>query len=505
MKKIPQNSTSVSPEDPSALLTPDPGAEWLSAALCEEESFDLTLGREPQSIPDWYQVGRWMAKLPALQGYRFDEDRIEWHRWVHGDHWVPVDGPLPVSMGPTLRDHRLALDAALSCLSVHRVDRNGATFPLLRLTEKNLSFELRNALADGLRRGLNRPFPNYQVDLAAQQRRRVELAFRSGVIDLRTGSVVPHNPLLHDTTAVMNGDYRPDDEEGLNQLLWERMSLVMRPDSYARFRAILGIAASGKAQSWSPLWPFLGPPGSGKGGAAKLLVQAFGGRGRVLTNRFLEVQHSDIDTERYWLMHDQPLLLAFDEVGDESRVVSSKLFNLSGNNILPGARLPYMKVTLQDTIPSAIVMPMVVPPRITRGTGLELRLFPLRFEFIVAQDDRDREACFPQDLLDAVVTIAIAGALRVHQPRYEYPSVDEPTTARFLAIVDPLADWLDHLDGSWAGHLLQEVYEQCVADTGESNVTMNLLSRRANGSARWRTERCKQGEYRDKVVLCLQD
>ena len=501
MKKIPQNSTSVSPEDLSALLTPDPGAEWLSAALCEEESFDLTLGLEPQSIPDWYQAGQWMAKLPTMQGYRHDTNRNEWHRWLDGDHWEPVDGLLPVGMVLALRDHRLALDAALSCLSVNRVQSDGATLPLLQLTEKNLTTQLRNALADGLRRGLNRPFPNYRTDLKARERRRAELAFHSGVIDLRTGSVVPHNPLLHDTTAVMLGDYRPDDVEGLDQLLWERMSLVMSLDSYRRFKDMMGIAASGKAQSWRPLWPFLGPPGTGKGGAAKLLVQAFGGRGRVFTNRFLEVPHSDIDSERYWLMHDQPLLIVFDELGEESRIVLSKLLNLTGNNVLPGARLPYMKILLQDTIPSAFIAPMVVPPRLARGTGLERRVFPLSFEGEVTQDNRDEDECFPQDLLDAVVTIAVAGALRVRQRGYKYPSVDDATQAEFLAGADPLADWVHQLDESWAGYLVQEVYDYFLAETGEQNVSRHSFSRRVNDSARWRTERCKQGAYRDQMIL----
>ena len=236
MKKIPQKSASVSPEDLSALLTPDPGAEWLSAALCDqEESLDLTLGLEPQSMPDWYQAGQWMAKLPTMQGYRHDTNRNEWHRWLDGDHWepVPVDGHLPVGMVLALRDNRFALDDALSRLSVNRVQSDGATLPLLQLTEKNLTTQLRNALADGLSRGFSRSFPNYQRDQQARERRRAELAFRSGVIDLRTGSVVPHNPLLHDTTAVMNGDYRPDDVERLNQLLWERM--LSRVNHICRF------------------------------------------------------------------------------------------------------------------------------------------------------------------------------------------------------------------------------------------------------------------------------
>ena len=168
-----------------------------------------------------------------------------------------------------LRDHRLALDAALSCLSVNRVQSDGATLPLLQLTEKTLTTQLRNALADGLRRGFSRSFPNYRRDLKARERRRAELAFRSGVIDLRTGQVVPHDPLVHDTTAVMDGDYHPEEAGALDDLLRERMSLVMRPDSYDRFKALLGIAASGKAQSWRPLWPFLGPPGTGKGGACQ--------------------------------------------------------------------------------------------------------------------------------------------------------------------------------------------------------------------------------------------
>ena len=73
-------------------------------------------------------------------------------------------------------------------------------------------------------------------------------------------------------------------------------------------------------------------------------------------------------------MHDQPLLIVFDELGEESRIVLSKLLNLTGNNVLPGARLPYMKILLQDTIPSAFIAPMVVPPRLARGTGLERRV-----------------------------------------------------------------------------------------------------------------------------------
>ena len=114
-------------------------------------------------------------------------------------------------------------------------------------------------------------------------------------------------------------------------------------------------------------------------------------------------------------MHDQPLLLVFEELSQGNNVVMSKLFSLTGNALLAGARLPYMRRNLQDSIPSVIIITTVDPPQLSRGTGLERRLFNLEFDWVIPEESKDRDNFYPTDLLDALVTVGITEALRMYR------------------------------------------------------------------------------------------
>lgn len=450
-------------------------------------------GWEPASIPDWPTVGRWIASVLELnRTWRYDARRTEWHRWENSSHWVFASATsrgLPTELDDLIEKQRDRLQRDLNVLSVPKADGKAQ----LALTDDTLSKRLTHGIGAGLRAALRRDFPNYPNDAAAQDYRRTHLAVPSGVIDLRTGEKVPHDPLVHDTTAVTTGDYRPEELERLTRLLRARMAVVLDDDEeFLGLVGMLGVMGSGKSQDYRALLVFHGGSGTGKGGTLKLVMRSLGERGITLSPSFL-ADHGggEISIIRYELMRRQPLAIGIDELGADSRVNMPSLLGLSGSAILPAARLPYMRDLYQDTISSLVILSMVDPPRMPRGSGLERRLYVIPCHLVIPSDDKDDAAAYPQDLMDAVITVMADAAVQTFCGDWTKPEPSPKAMDAFLAGADELADWLDQLDGDeWHLQPFRNLVQAAQEEFGKADVDEGKLGRKIRKSDRW--VKCKR-------------
>ena len=200
-------------------------------------------------------------------------------------------------------------------------------------------------------------------------------------------------------------------------------------------------------------------------------------------------------------MHDQPLLLVSEELSQGNNVMMSKLLSITGNNLLPGARLPYMRKNLQDSIPSVIVITTVDPPQLSRGTGLERRLFNLEFDWVIPEESKDRDNFYPTDLLDALVTVGITEALRMYREDDWTMEPDPAAQERFLNASDEAVAWLDDRDDIWVGTQFQEVLDAYRKYSGNPSFSPNRLGRAITACRRWDSEKQTAGDRKGQHLL----
>ena len=200
-------------------------------------------------------------------------------------------------------------------------------------------------------------------------------------------------------------------------------------------------------------------------------------------------------------MHDQPLLLVFEELSQGNNVMMSKLLSITGHTLLAGARLPYMRKNLQDSIPSVMVITTVDPPQLSRGTGLERRLFNLEFDQVIPEESKDRNDFYPQDLLDALVTVGITEALRMYQEGDWTLEPDEAAQERFLNAADEAVAWLDDRDDGWEDTPFQEVLDAYRKYIGNPSFSPNRLGRAITACRRWDSEKQTAGDRKGQRLL----
>lgn len=469
--------------------TADKALEFAKRKAAAEEKSKLT---------DWFQVGVWVGQNLKTQ-HRYDSLRREWWVW-RGTHWQQEEETLPDSIDNYLRLNRERLDARLAGVSATFEGKDGEPVRVLRLTEKNLNTHKNLGILSGLRQACDRPFPDYLTDQTARDVRSRTLAVPSGVVNLDTGRIEPHDPLKHDTRAVTVGDYRPGQAERLAGVLRGRFRLVFDDDVYQIFLIYLGMTVSGQGQSYRSIVLCLGADGRGKGGTADLIATAWGGRAATLPMSMLERSTQEIDSTRYAIMRDQPLFLILDENGN---VNTSTLNHISGKNHLAAARLPYMPKAYSDTIPSVIWWATTETPALKRKTGIDRRLGFLPFDHKIPDRDKDASQSFAQELLDAMVTVGIQQAVRWRKREIHDQDCQPPES--LLEDMDPVQAALDDLDPEeWNGKLVSVARDYIIATTGDRTITSTSFGNAVRLNGLWtKRKETKAGELRGKWTMVL--
>ena len=482
---------------------PNREKRWLSFDKADDKTYGAIIGTavkmgwKTDLLSDWYEVGNWLGSaLKTL--HRYDPEREEWWRWKSGC-WLQEGDHLPRSIEDYLRKNRAQLDARLAEKSATFEGKDGEPVRKLLLTEKNLNIHKGLGILSGIRNACARAFPNYESDQPAKDIRARSLAVPSGVVDLITGRMVRHDPLVHDTRAITTGDYRPADAAHLGRVLRDRFRLVLDDAEYETFLAYLGMTVSGEGQSFRSIVLCLGGEGTGKGGLGDLIGAAWGRRAATLPMNMLERSTQEIDSTRYAIMRDQPLFLLLDESGN---INTSTLNHIAGKNRLAAARLPYMKFAYADTIPSVIWWTTVETPALKRKTGVDRRMGFLPFVRKIADADKDARQFFDKDLLDAMVTVGILQAIRWLRREICDPGIDPPSDV--LADMDGVQDALCNLDpGKWEGMSVDSARSYITALTGDKSINVTSFGNAVNLNSVWFKKRATTGEFRNQQVLCL--
>ena len=415
------------------------------------------------SVSVWTTLGE-VCGAHLYKQFRYDKDNFAWYEWRDGNHWVAIRNTVIIT--DVLHNDRLRIAADLG-------DQGRDELRDLLADDKVWRRETGGSKGEwwaGLRRSLTRPKPSPPL---------YQMATPSGVVDVRNGEIQPHDPLVHDTVAVTNGSYRPQEIERLKGALWNRLQHNVDVDDFEQLTEILGIAVARRSVDfWSILW-LVGASGSGKSATASLIQAAFGGMAMgASAHLLLRNPQSEIDAEMAQLLQVDPFVLCVSEV---ERVGMSRLLSLTGGDAF-GARRPHG--TMQyGSLSGMIVATSVEAPAMDIDSGIPRRIaiiaFPAKLEESV-----NPNRFFSQDELDALITLSTHAAVHVGQKGWVPPQGNVEAKKRFLAEADPVTAWLQELPDSWHGKPFQHVLASYNREMPEPT-TGTMLGKRISTSARW--------------------
>ena len=382
----------------------------------------LGSGEAPKS--DWTVLGEICAERLRRQ-FRFDSvDRV-WYSWRDGNRWSELTDTAAIT--DVLHYERLRISAEIGEEGRHELSNLLARAPDWRRETNNVRGEWWAAIRTSLSRPKIAPPP-------------YELATPAGVVDLRSGRIQPHDPLVHDTLAVTRGNYRPLDVDNLRGALWKRLRHNISDADFDQLIAILGIAVARRSADYCGILWLYGASGSGKGLTARLIQDAFGGMGIGVSGELLERRsRTDIDADLADLIEGDPVIYCASEVGS---VGTSRLNGLTGGDTF-SARRPHGKIK-RGSLSGMLIVTSVDAPHMAVEAGLRRRLVVIHFPRRLADNVR-RNRFFVSDELDAVITLSIEAATQVGRQGWKPPEGNLSARADFLADADPVAAWLDAL------------------------------------------------------------
>ena len=323
------------------------------------------------------------------------------------------------------------------------------------------------------------------------------IATPDAIVDLRTLITYPHSP-AYNIRGVTRGRFLPDGVEEHWRALKRRFSKVFTPPMLHEYIRAVALALTGKAQDHRALVMLLGESGSGKGDAASVARIALGHLGMGVGLDWLrEGFRSDIDTVTATILERQPRILVVDEVGGDTKVAVSDLLSKTGKGELHG-RKPHGPLLFGTPI-FQMWTTAVSPPHIPRGQGGARRLCLLPTLRSLGDSERDPDGGRAQELLDAVVTLAILEAPAVYQPGYCAPEGDSQGKQQAIDTMDPVGAWIeaqDDLDGKTSGDALAHVRSDLSLSDRELSAT--AFGKLLNSSAKWTTYHGKKGT----VIQC---
>ena len=425
----------------------------------------------------WYQIALWLRPKLADR-YRFSANstaRVWWH--YHGHVWHPL-----------LRDNQQMKDE-LSIQRLHFANELelGGYDPLADQFRRDSAWDkakgedsdLWAALRDVLGGTTPEPEPYH-------------LGVPSGVVDLRTGDLHPHDS-KYGIRGLTKGDYRPADGAAHLEVLAERFGKVFSGETLSAYLRLIGLAMTGLAQSYRAWVMIIGPSGSGKGDACNIALNALGSRGRGVPQGWLQNERpSDIDATTTDILESQPAIVKIDEVGGDTKLAISRTLSLTGS-APTSARKPHGPL-ITGSHHFQLWTTAVDLPTIPRHSGIMRRLAVLPTLRQLLPDEIDEGGSQAQSLLDAVLTMAVREAIAVYQPGYRASEGDPGAKQAAVADMDEVGYWIaenEDLDGC----TIADAVVTARTDLGLSDraLSAKAFGRAVAASDKWNSSRGKGG------------
>ena len=424
---------------------------------------DVLQGAQTSSVSVWTTIGEICGAHLSRQ-FRYDRDNVAWYEWRDGTHWVEIRDRTIIT--DALHNDRLRIAADLG-------DQGRDDLRDLLVDDKDWRRETGSNNGEwwaGLCRSLTRPKPSPPL---------YQMATPDGVVDIRNGKIQPHDSLIHDTVALTNGNYRPQEIERLKRILWDRLQHNVAVDDFEQLTELLGGAVARRSVDFCSILWFFGASGSGKSATADLILNAFGNFGLSASADLLARRpRSDIDAELAQLLQVDPVVLCISEV---ERVSLPRLLSLTGGDTF-GARRPHGSMQ-HGSLSGMIVATSVEAPRMAVDSGIRRRIaivpFPAKLEESV-----NSNRAFSQEELDAVITLSVEAAREVGHRGWIPPLGNVEAKRAFLAEADPVSAWLQEIPDSWHGRTFQQVLDSCNAELPE-RTSSTALGRAITASERW--------------------
>ena len=455
----------LSEEPPAAPPPPPPGDS--------ESGQGFARPRPQPTVSPWFEIAQWWAQNHGGGRYLYDSNpksRAWW--WFDGLCWH-----LLANTDPRLMDE-IAQGRYGYVQQLQNEQRREAADRLAddgewRWARANTTHDFAAGLRHHLGGAMPQPEPHHK-------------ATPSGVVDLRTGELLPHAPELS-TRAVTLGDYRPDDTENHMAALTKRFGngKVFTPETLNSYLRLIALALTGLAQSYRSIVMVVGESGSGKGDVSNVAQRALGSLGQAIAREWLaQKSRGDIDATSTDLLEHQPALIRVDELGSDSDIAPSRLMSFTGN-APTSSRRPHGPV-ISGTITGQLWATAVQPPAIPRNSGIERRLAVLPTLRKLEESEKDEAGGFDPALMDAVVTLSMMYASEVYLEGYEPPQGDVSAKYAVLSDMDEIATWLEQQD-DLHGVGVTEAWTRAVTQLGKTDreLTQTLFGRRIGTSKRW--------------------
>ena len=426
---------------------------------------------QDEFLSNWQKVALVCADY-LRPSFRYDRERGVWWVW-NGDHWSEVEDDITIT--DSLHSARLRMAADL---------RDSGEEYLARLLHRDKEWRSLTGNRRGewwakLREELDRPAPLPPPH---------ELATPGGVVDLRTGSVEPHDALKHDTLAVTQGMYRPSEASQLREALWRRLQHNIERNDFDQVIKALGVATARRSVDYGGILWLYGASGGGKGSTALLIQMSFGGQGLGVSADMLERRsRSDIDADLARLIQIDPVVYVASEI---DRVGSSRINSITGGDV-HSARKPHGKI-LEGGPSGMLIATSVSAPSVSVEKGLERRLIVIPFPRELDAGVK-KQRSFTQDEMDAVITLAVQEALQIDQDGWEPPVGNREAKERFLATADPVSRWLQALPDTYDGKPIRDVWNE-YNQQEEAEITLAKFGRQVGLSQRWESVLPRRGQ-----------
>ena len=424
---------------------------------------DALQDAQTSSVSDWTTIGEICGAHFSKQ-FRFDAGTRIWYEWRDGTHWVAIRDRTIIT--DALHNDRLRIAANLG-------DQGRDDLRDLLADDNDWRRETGNNNGEwwaGLRTSLTRPKPSPPL---------YQMATPDEVVDIRNGKIQPHDPLVHDTVALTNGNYRPQEIERLKGILWDRLQHNVAVDDFEQLTELLSVAVARRSVDFCSILWFVGASGSGKSATADLILNAFGNFGLSASADLLARRpRSDIDAELAQLLQVDPVVLCISEV---ERVSLPRLLSLTGGDTF-GARRPHGSMQ-HGSLSGMIVAASVEAPSMSVTSGISRRIAVVPFPAKL-QESVNPNRFFSQEELDAVITLSVEAAREVGHRGWIPPLGNVEAKRAFLAEADPVSAWLRELPDNWHGRTFQQVLDSCNADLQE-RVSSTALGRAITASERW--------------------